>query len=46
MRRIYLAILFVAVTALSFALMVGVQRLVSNIAQPDVLPASNPRNAN
>jgi hypothetical protein len=38
MRRIYLGVIFVAILAGSLASMIAIQRVVSTIAKPDVLP--------
>jgi hypothetical protein len=38
MRRIYFSVVFVAILACSLASMIAIQRVVSNIAKPDVLP--------
>jgi hypothetical protein len=45
MRRIYLGVIFVAVLAGSLASMIAIQRVVSNIAKPDVLPESTEHSA-
>ena len=37
MRRVYFGVVFVAVMACSLAFMIAIQRVVSNIAKPDVL---------
>jgi hypothetical protein len=44
MRRIYLGLLFAAAIVGSLASMIALQRLVSNIAKPDVLSDSAPNN--
>ena len=38
MRRIYSGLVFIAILAFSLASMIAIQRVVSNIAKPDVLP--------
>jgi hypothetical protein len=38
MRRVYFGVVFVAILACSLAFMIAIQRVVSNIAKPDVLP--------
>jgi hypothetical protein len=46
MRRIYFGVVFIAILACSLASMIAIQRVVSNIAKPDVLPeADGTRNA-
>ena len=45
MRRIYFGVIFVAVLAGSLAAMIAIQRAVSNIVKPDVLPEGTVRSA-
>ena len=41
MRRIYFGVIFVAALAGSLASMIAIQRVVSNIAKPDVIQEGN-----
>jgi hypothetical protein len=38
MRRVYMSLIFFAVLFGSFASMIALQHVVTNIAEPDVLP--------
>jgi hypothetical protein len=45
MRHIHYGLIFIAILAGSLASMIAVQRVVSNISKPDVLPEGTARSA-